>query len=909
MTNHHLGGSSPYTPPTLTPLQALLRGSPTVATVESSVLLRRHFSTKGVDPFDEVEWETCSVGVGDFAQDDVEFPVSWSIDARNIVAQKYFRGQQGTPERETSLRQVIGRVVARVTEWATGEGTVPEDGAQVFADELTAMLLHQRMAFNSPVWFNLGVPDEVQQGSACFILSVEDSMTSILDWIRQEGIIFKGGSGAGVNLSALRASTEHVKGGGLASGPVSFMRGADASAGTIKSGGKTRRAAKMVLLDVEHPDVEEFIWCKAREERKARVLEAQGFEMGMNGRDAISIQYQNANNSVRLSDAFMHDAAGGATWNFDGRAEPVDAAGLLRSIAEAAHECADPGVQFTDTINAWHTLPAHSPINASNPCSEYLSIDDSACNLASLNLLTFMGTDDVFDIEGFRQAVNITILAMDAIARRSDYPTEKVAENARKFRQLGLGYTNLGALLMTLGVAYDSDDGRGIAAAITSLMTGEAYAQSTRIAERCEPFFDWDTHKLATLDVLDMHHGAASDLHSAQRARNGEAHPLCAHIARAGVDSWETAIDRAAIHGVANAQATVLAPTGTISFFMDADTTGIEPDWALAKDKTLSGGGVMRMVNASVWRALHRLGYNEVEISMIMTSIESTGEPGTFLRPEHTAVFATSVGTNAIDYMGHVRMLAAVQPFISGAISKTVNLPTEATVEDFEHVIKEAWTLGVKCLALYRDGSKVAQPLATISTISPEAVGMLPVRLKLPKSRSGKTISFRIGDCKGYLTTGEYEDGRLGEIFLKVAKQGSSLSGVMDGFAIAVSHGLQYGVPLASYCKAFMGTRFDPAGITDEPDIRMASSIMDYVFRKLAIEYLSPDERDLLGIYTAEERIDQLSVDAAGLLTEDELVESLGHHHGVFCMVCGSTMVQSGTCMTCAACGNTTGCG
>lgn len=841
------------------------------------------------DPYDSVEWSHRRAEVGSFVAESVEFPTTWSDAAVNIVAQKYFRVINGV--RETSLRQVVARVVETITSWALAQGTLADPEA--FVDGLTLLLLHQKMAFNSPVWFNIGVPNVPQQGSACFILSVDDNMASILNWYTEEGMIFKGGSGAGINLSRLRSSAEKLGGGGTASGPVSFMRGADASAGAIKSGGTTRRAAKMVLLDDHHPDLEEFIWCKAKEERKAHALAEAGFDMSLNGSDIHSIQFQNANNSVRLTDAFMRSAAEGMSWDLLSvtTGEPVrevQARDLLHQVAAAAWECADPGVQFTDTINRWHTLKAHSPINASNPCSEYLSIDDSACNLASLNLLAFLDDTGVFDIEAFAEAVATTITAMDAIAGNADYPTESIAENARRYRQLGLGYTNLGALLMTLGVPYDSEDGRAIAGAITAIMTGTAYAMSGVLAERAGPFADWDQHEEATLAVLRVHQAMAVRLRDDQMARNGAAHSALRPLILNAVDVWTTAVAIAEVHGVRNSQATVLAPTGTVSFMMDADTTGIEPDFALVKHKTLVGGGEMQIVNQALGEALERLGYDMAEQGLIITHVRKTGSVvGSILRPEHLPVFATAVGDNAIDWSGHIKMLGAVQPFLSGAASKTINMPSDATVEDMESAITLAWKLGVKCIAIYRDGCKVAQPMSTDDGHSPE---ITPIRHKLPRTRQAKTMRFTIGGTKGYLTVGEYDDGRPGEIFIKVAKQGSTLASIMDAFAIAVSHGLQYGVPLSAFSAAYIGSMFEPRGFTDDPEIRSAQSIVDYLFRRLELEYGTP---------------------ADPVITDESLAKKIaieGVHTGEICS-CGSMMLRSGSCWACPACGDTTGCG
>ena len=773
----------------------------------------------------------------------------------NILAQKYFRGALGTPEREWSLKQVVDRIVGTVTEWGDGDGYFADESeASRFRAELSSLLYSQRAAFNSPVWFNIGVAGVPQQASACFILSVDDTMESILEWYAEEGRIFKGGSGAGVNLSRLRASTEPLSGGGTASGPVSFMRGADASAGTIKSGGKTRRAAKMVVLDADHPDIEDFIWCKAREERKSRALAAAGFDMGVDGADSDSVQYQNANNSVRVTDDFMEAATGGRDWDLTARTDGtvvgrVPARRILRQMAEAAWECADPGVQFDTTINHWHTAPATGPITASNPCSEYMHLEDSACNLASINLLSFLNDDGSFDVGGFRRAVQVVFAAQEILVGHADYPTQTIADTTRAFRQIGLGYANLGALLMALGLPYDSDEGRAVAGALTALMTGEAYLTSTHLAERMGPFAGFHANREPMLRVLDQHRTAAASIDEEL------APPDLLDAARL---AWDEACERAERHGVRNSQATVLAPTGTIGLLMDCDTTGIEPDLGLVKSKRLVGGGTMEIVNTTVPRALRRLGYDDEQIQRIIDHIAEhhrvTGAP---IEPEHCAVFACSLGDGAISTSGHIEMMAAVQPFLSGAISKTVNMPADATVDDVEELFTDAWRLGLKSVAIYRDCSKVGQPL-TVGTAegSRETGGPAPsqaettpepVRRRLPKSRSSRTFEFRVADCKGFVTVGEYPDGRPGEIFVKVSKQGSTLAGIMDAFAISVSHGLQYGVPLSAFVDTFVGVRFEPAGITDDPDIRIATSLMDYLFRKLAVMYLTRQERAALG--------------------------------------------------------------
>ncbi len=913
--------------------------------------IHRHYTVEGVDIHDTVEWDRRDALIANqidgsvaFEQADVEFPRSWSLNATNIVAQKYFRGALGAPDRESSLRQVVDRVVDTITGWGRDGGYFADEAeAETFRSELASLLLTQKAAFNSPVWFNIGVEGVPQQSSACFILSVDDTMESILNWYAEEGMIFKGGSGAGVNLSAIRGSAELLAGGGTASGPVSFMRGADASAGTIKSGGKTRRAAKMVVLDVDHPDIHDFIWCKAREERKARVLGEAGFDVGFDGADGVSIQYQNANNSVRVSDAFMEAVESDGMWNLTARrtGEVLDsrpARDIFREIAEAAWECADPGLQFGSTINRWHTTPAAGPITASNPCSEYLHLDNSACNLASLNLLSFLADDDVFDVEGFRNSVRVLISAQEILVGNSHYPTEAIAETTGAYRQLGLGYTNLGALLMALGLPYDSDEGRAVAAAITALMTGEAYATSARIATRLGPFDGFAADRDSVLAVLDMHRAALADV-------DGEL-ALPAVLDAAGT-AWDEACELAAVGGVRNAQATVLAPTGTISFMMDCDTTGIEPDLGLVKTKRLAGGGTMSIVNQTVPRALRWLGYDPAQVTAIVDHIDVhhtvLGAP--HLAAEHVAVFACSMGDNAIDYMGHVRMVAATQPFLSGGVSKTVNLPETVTVDDVEALHLDAWRLGVKAIAVYRDNCKLSQPLSlghaggdgAEPADGPVEQGAdhagEPVRHRLPRSRTSRTFEFRVADCKGFVTVGEYVDGRPGEIFVRVSKQGSTLAGIMDAFAIAISHGLQYGVPLRGFVEAFVGMRFEPQGMTDDPDIRIAHSLMDYLFRRLAIAYLSPEERAELNIFTTGERIqptlpgveeqatptiqgadmppDPPSVPSAYQLAmlDAEGTDAGGRDpNAPMCMQCGTAMVRAGSCYACASCGATSGC-
>ncbi|MGN6605755.1 MAG: vitamin B12-dependent ribonucleotide reductase, partial [Jatrophihabitans sp.] len=824
--------------------------------------VERIYTTEGVHPYAEVTWERRDVvmtnwrdGSINFEQRGVEFPDFWSVNAANIVTTKYFRGAVGTEAREWSLRQLIDRVVGKYR--AAGEQYgyfASEVDAEIFDHELTWMLLHQVFSFNSPVWFNVGTTSP-QQVSACFILAVDDTMDSILNWYREEGLIFKGGSGAGLNLSRIRSSKELLSSGGTASGPVSFMRGADASAGTIKSGGATRRAAKMVVLDIDHPDIQEFVETKAREEQKIRVLRDAGFDMDLGGADITSVQYQNANNSVRVSDEFMKAVEQGTEFGLRARStheviEHVDAKGLFRSVAKAAWECADPGIQYDDTINDWHTNPETGRITASNPCSEYMSLDNSSCNLASLNLMKFLEADNRFATEKFVKAVELIITAMDISICFADFPTEAIGTNTRAYRQLGIGYANLGALLMASGLAYDSDGGRSLAAAITSLMTGVAYRRSAELAGIVGPYEGFARNAKAHARVMRKH-AAANDqvrpLHTNDRA-----------VLAVATEEWQRGNKIGEKNGWRNAQASVLAPTGTIGLMMDCDTTGVEPDLALVKFKKLVGGGSMQIVNQTVPRALRVLGYQEEQVEAIVEFIGEHGHvvdaPG--LRPEHYEVFDCAMGARAIKPMGHVRMMAAVQPFLSGAISKTVNLPETATIEDIEDVYFQGWKLGLKALAVYRDNCKVGQPLSagkdakSSSTAEAEettaVVEYRPVRKRLPKSRPSRTTSFTVGGAEGYMTAGSYPDDGLGEVFLKLGKQGSTLAGVMDAFSIAISIALQYGVPLETYVQKFTNMRFEPAGLTDDPDIRMAQSVMDYIFRRLALDYLDFDTRSAL---------------------------------------------------------------
>jgi ribonucleoside-diphosphate reductase alpha chain len=847
------------------------------------VTIERIYTTPGVHPYDEVTWELRDVvqqnwktGETIFEQRGVEFPEFWSVNASTIVTTKYFRGALGTEQRERGLKQLIDRVVLTYTAAGKEHGYFGSaEDAEIFEHELTYALLHQIFSFNSPVWFNVGTKSP-QQVSACFILSVDDSMDSILNWYKEEGFIFKGGSGAGLNLSRIRSSKELLSSGGTASGPVSFMRGADASAGTIKSGGATRRAAKMVVLDVDHPDIEEFVETKAREEDKIRALRDAGFDMDLGGKDIVSVQYQNANNSVRVTDEFMRAVEEGAEFGLRARMtgeviETVDARELMGKIAKAAWECADPGIQYDDTINDWHTNPETGRITASNPCSEYMSLDNSSCNLASLNLLKFLRDDDTFDAATFQKVTELVITAMDISICFADFPTESIGATTRDYRQLGIGYANLGALLMATGHGYDSEGGRALAATITSLLTGAAYKRSAELAAVVGPYNGYARNAEAHKRVMRKHQ-AANDAVRTLSTMDKDIH-------RYATKAWDDVVKLGEKNGYRNAQASVLAPTGTIGFMMDCDTTGVEPDFSLVKFKKLVGGGSMQIVNLTIPRALRKLGYAEETIEAIVEYIADKGHvidaPG--LKTEHYEVFDTAMGARAISPMGHVRMMAAVQPFLSGAISKTVNLPETATVEDIEEVYIEGWRMGLKALAVYRDNCKVGQPLsdggstakdakadadaAAAETGQPavvEKVVYRPTRERLPKRRKSQTTSFAVGGAEGYLTAGTYDDERLGEIFLKFGKQGSTLAGVMDAFSIAISVALQYGVPLETYVEKFTNMRFEPAGMTDDPDVRMAQSLMDYVFRRLALDHLDFETRSFMGIHTAEERARQL---------------------------------------------------
>jgi ribonucleoside-diphosphate reductase alpha chain len=910
--------------------------------------IERRFSSPGTHPFDEIEWEVRDAVIGNpespaFEQRGVEFPKSWSQNATNIVAQKYFRGQLGSPERESSVKQMVGRVAGTISNWGREGGYFASaEDAEAFEAELTSILLNQKAAFNSPVWFNVGF-EETPQCSACFILSVEDTMESILDWNTKEGRIFRGGSGSGINLSNIRGSMEPLKKGGTASGPVSFMRGADSWAGTIKSGGKTRRAAKMVVLDVDHPDIEHFVWCKAKEEEKAEALREAGFDMSIDGEGFTSIQYQNANNSVRVTDDFMEAVEAGEEWHLTARTtgEPVktlDARELMNQIADAAWRCADPGVQYDTIINRWHTCPESGRINASNPCSEYMHVDDSACNLASLNLMKFRRPDGSFDVEDFEHAVDIVFLAQEIVVGFSSYPTEGITENANKFRQLGLGYANLGALLMSDGLPYDSDAGRNVAAAITALMTGRAYRQSALIAaEATGPYEEYGKNRDAHNGVMRMHRDASYDV---------DPTGIKGELLQASQRAWEEAVALGEEHGYRNAQATVLAPTGTISFLMDCDTTGIEPDFSLVKFKELVGGGQMTITNRSVPLALRALGYAEPQVEQITAYIteNSTIVGAPDLKDEHLPVFDVAVGERAISHTGHIDMMSATQPFISGAISKTVNLPQTATVEDIADAYTRGWKGGLKALAIYRDGSKTAQALRTDAQEEKKAeveVAAAPVRKKMPRERESITHKFSIAGHEGYITAGKYEDGQVGEIFLTdIGKEGSTMRGLLNAFATAISIGLQYGVPLEVFVRKFSYMRFEPEGITGNPEIPFAKSMPDYIMRWLASRFIDDTETlEDLGILTPEVRAKRdaettqlgLGIDTSGgtagpangggngdsrpassAFTETPPVvpaKMSGLDLGPACEQCGGMMQRTGSCYTCSSCGNNTGCG
>jgi len=922
----------------------------------------RYFTEPKTKAYDMLSWvkrdaaiKNPFTGEAVFEQKNIEIPDGWSLNALNIVAQKYFTGTPGTKSRETSLKHLIDRVVDTIVRQGAQEGYF--DGAadaETFREELKYVLATQRAAFNSPVWFNIGASDRAQQASACFILGVEDTMPSILQWYTDEGMIFKGGSGSGVNISTIRSSAEPLgKSAGRASGPLSFMRGADSVAGAIKCGGKTRRAAKMVIMNVDHPDVEEFIWCKSIEEDKARALQAAGFDMSLDGKDIFSVQYQNANNSIRVTDEFMQAVENDADWDLKAvttgkTIRTVKARSIWRQLAEASWKCADPGLQFDSTINKWHTTPVAGRINGSNPCSEYMSLDNSACNLASINLLKYLNDDFSFDIEAFKHTAELAFTAQEILVGYSEYPTPRIAKCAKAYRQLGIGYANLGAMLMAQGLPYDSNEGRAQAAAVTALLTGHSYATSAKLARKVGPFAGYHKDREGMLHVLRMHREAVNSIDAGMVAED---------LLSAATQAWDEANELAELYGVRNSQASLLAPTGTIGLMMDCDTTGIEPDLGLVKVKKLVGGGTMHIVNQTVPRALKALGYTPEQVNDIVAYIDTEktilGAP--HLQKKHEPVFACSMGDNAIHYLGHVKMMAAVQPFLSGAISKTVNMPAEATVEDLEQLHMDSWKMGLKAVAIYRDNSKVAQPLSmakkddddkkedapviVAAVVAPAADPTLDgrivvkgaVRRRLPRVRVSKTYKFEIADLEGYFTVGEYEDGTPGELFVRVSKQGSTLSGLMDSFAISVSHGLQYGVPLKSYVNTLRGTSFAPSGITDDAEIRTASSVTDYIMRRLALDYLSFDDRLELGLASfddmpeAQTSLLEVTTGSAAPVqitdsTETPALKVVGASVAAasksttqdstapLCYNCGNQTQRAGSCYVCSSCGSTSGC-
>jgi len=923
-----------------------LRTKTTEKKAEKGIAFPRYFTTRqepGKTPYDEVQWETRTASIGNdkgsviFEQRDVEVPVDWSQTATNIVASKYFHGKLGSPERETSVAQLVQRVVDTISGWGEKDGYFA--GAQDvenFRDELAHLMLTQKACFNSPVWFNVGVKEARGYGwvydheeekiarlelggetrpqcSACFIVSVKDSLESILDLAKTEGMLFKWGSGTGTNLSALREEDAVLSGGGRASGPLSFMKGFDAFAGVIKSGGKTRRAAKMVILNADHPDIEKFIWCKAKEEKKAYTLVEAGYDSSLDGEAYSSIFFQNANNSVRATDDFMNAVAADGDWWTKGVSsqQPVKrykARELMRQIAEATHQCGDPGMQFDTTVNRWHPCKNTARINASNPCSEYMFLDDSACNLSSLNLMKFVGPDGQFDVEAFRHAVDTMIVAQEIIVDNASYPTQKIGENSHNFRPLGLGFANLGALLMSMGIPYDSDQGRDIAGAITAVMCGQAYLTSSRIAETTGPFPGYAANGQPFLEVIRMHRDA---VHHINR------HNVLGALYDGAETCWNEAYDSGKRSGYRNGQVTVIAPTGTIGFMMDCDTTGIEPDLALVKYKKLVGGGVIKIVNNTVPAALIKLGYKSEQVEKIVSHIDSTGtiEGAPHLKPEHLAVFDCSFrpqnGTRSIHYMGHVRMMAAVQPFISGAISKTINMPEESTVEDIMTAYTESWKLGLKAVAIYRDNSKKVQPLSSgtgksekksaAAQVPAEKVVYRPVRRKLPDERRSITHKFSIGGHEGYITVGMYDDGAPGEIFITMAKEGSTISGLMDAFATAVSFNLQYGVPLKFLVDKFAHVRFEPSGWTGNPQVPYAKSIMDYIFRWLGAKFLGPE-------YAVTEAGETATLRPTEADPQQQLPFSPVVADAPLCAECGSIMTRNGSCYKCGNCGGTSGC-
>lgn len=947
------------------------------------IRFQRYFTSPGTHPFDEVEWEKRDAAITDekgevvFEQKEVEIPKSWSQSATNIVVSKYFRGRVGAPERESSVRQMVGRVVRTIGGWGRQGNyfATPED-AETFEAELAHILINQKAAFNSPVWFNVGVTER-PQCSACFINSVRDDMRSILGLVQTEGMLFKGGSGTGTNLSTLRSTFENLGGSsGKSSGPVSFMKGFDAFAGVIKSGGKTRRAAKMVILNIEHPDIREFIWCKAKEEKKAWALTDAGYDGSINGDAYSSISFQNANNSVRVDDNFMQAVLEDRSWTTKAvttgeSVETTRAGDLMRDLSQAAWECGDPGVQYDTTVNRWHTTPNSGRINASNPCSEYMFLDDSACNLASLNLMNFRLPDGEFDVTAFKKAVSVVITAMEIVVDFSSYPTPAIEENSYRFRALGIGYANLGALLMSRGLAYDSDEGRNLAAAVTALLSGQAYCQSSAIAGEMGPFASYRQNEEPFLKVIDMHREAAYKISSAG---------VPADLLHAARESWDRALARGREHGFRNAQISLLAPTGTIGFLMDCDTTGVEPDIALVKYKWLVGGGLMKIVNRTVPEALSRLGYDAMKTQDILDYVDKndTIEGAPHLKDEHLPVFDCAFkpakGQRSIHYMGHIRMMAAVQPFLSGAISKTVNMPKEAAVEDVEKVYVEGWKLGLKAIAIYRDGCKRSQALTTskesdqsaqnaeeqkeeiveemaeavlesVETAAqevPESESdrQAPLRKRLSDERRSLTHKFSVANHEGYLTVGLYDNGQPGEVFIRMAKGGSVISGLMDAFAVSISVGLQYGVPLKVLVNKFVHVRFEPSGFTPNPQIRMAKSILDYIFKWMAIKFMTPEEQVAIGVHIDRETVadmgDAEAAESEVPRVEENAVEDIPRQMVMEtgsiaggseeltsnsltitfdttadappCDTCGAIMVRNGACYKCMNCGNTSGC-
>jgi len=878
---------------------------------EPGLKFSRFFTREGQHPHASIRWikGTASIrsaeGAAIFTQDDVEVPDFWSQTALNVVASKYFHGGLGTPQRENSIRHLIDRVAKTIAAWGLNDGyfASPAD-AQVFEDELTHLLVYQYASFNSPVWFNCGI-ERKPQCSACFINAVSDSMESILELAKIEGLLFKYGSGTGTNLSPLRSSRECLSTGGTASGPVSFMRGYDAFAGIIKSGGKTRRAAKMVILNVDHPDIMEFIECKIKEEEKARALIEKGYDGSLYGEAYRSVFYQNANHSVRVSDPFMHAADEGGVWTTravtDGR--PMDtypARDMLRRIAYGTWFCGDPGLQFDGTVNRWHTCKTSGRINASNPCSEFMFLDNTSCNLASLNLLKFLRDDSTFDVENYRRAVDVLMTAQEILVDNSSYPRKEITQNSHDFRPLGLGYANLGAMLMAMGLPYDSDGGRQMAAAVTSIMTGEAYLQSARMAAVVGAFPHYAENRDPMLGIIGMHRDEAYRLNAGQLPKG---------LYEASARVWDEALAAGQTHGFRNAQATVLAPTGTIGFMMDCDTTGVEPDLALVKIKAMVDGGTMRIVNMTVPRALRNLGYPENYIQEILKHIEENGsiEGAPYMREEDYPVFDCAIkahkGTRFIGYMGHVRMMAAVQPFISGAISKTVNIPASTTVEEIMDIYVQAWKMGLKAVAIYRDNSKAHQPLSTLDKKQPEAIVYTPVRHKLPAERRALTHKFEVAGHEGYLTVGMYDDGKPGEIFITISKEGSTISGLMDALATSVSIGLQYCVPLETYVDKFAHMRFDPQGMTHNPRIRIATSPVDYMFRYIASKFLPVEDQERYGIKPEKEdqQLELFTAKKNGGREE-------GFASGPPCSNCGAIMERSGSCHRCPVCGSTSGC-